>query len=74
MNTHDTVLFPLSVVFEDGSIEQYQSVEDLEQNLEFFDSSKDKGCKVFDSLNRPVFLMLEFLSVKRLQLRDKDIT
>jgi hypothetical protein len=62
------VVFPLSVTFEDGSVEQYESVEDLEQNLEDFDSDIDVACRVGDHLGRPVYLRLKLLEVKELCL------
>jgi len=57
------VVFPLSVTFEDGSVEQYESVEDLAANLEDFDSDIDVGCRVDDNLGRPVHLKLRLLEV-----------
>ncbi|HKO96614.1 MAG TPA: hypothetical protein VJU86_06470 [Pyrinomonadaceae bacterium] len=47
---NNEVLFPVSVTFEDGSVEQYENVEDLELNLEDFDSSSDIDCRVQDKL------------------------
>lgn len=52
------VVFPLSVTYEDGSVEQYESVEDLVANLEDFDSDIDVGCHVEDNLGCPVHLKL----------------
>jgi hypothetical protein len=62
-------VFPLTVRFEDGGEEQYESVEDLEQNLENFDSDADVGCRVTDALGRPVRLKIKLLSLKVLALR-----
>ena len=73
------VVFPLFVRFEDGSIEQYEDVIDLELNLEDFDSDIDVACRVYDNLGRPVHLKLKLLEVKELFLledsasqRDED--
>ena len=62
------VLFPISVIFEDGEVEQYESIEDLEQNLEDFDSDVDVECHVTDSLGRPVRLKLKLLELQELSL------
>ena len=62
------VVFPLSVRFEDGSIEEYESIEHLELNLEDFDSDIDVACRVYDNLGRPVHLKLKLLEVKELFL------
>ena len=62
------VIFPVSVTFEDGEVEQYDSIEDLEQNLEDFDSDVDVECHVKDSLGRPVRLRLKLLEVQELSL------
>jgi hypothetical protein len=62
------VVFPLSVTFEDGSVEKYESVEDLAQNLEDFDSDIDVGCRVDDNLGRAVHLKLKLLEVQELSV------
>ncbi len=62
------VIFPLSVTFENGEVELYESVEDLELNLEDFDSDVDVECRIEDSLGRPVRLKLKLLKVKELTL------
>jgi hypothetical protein len=62
------VIFPLSVTFENGEVAQYESVEDLELNLEDFDSDVDAGCRIIDGLGRPVRLKLKLLEVKELSL------
>ncbi len=62
-------VFPLTVRFEDGEEEQYESVEDLELNLEDFDSEVDADCHVTDALGRPVRLKLKLLSLKELSIR-----
>ena len=62
------VLFPVSVTFEDGSVEVYESIEDLELNLEDFDSSSAIDCRVEDNLGRLVHLRLKLLKVQELRL------
>ena len=62
------VVFPVFVTFEDGSGEQYDNVEDLEQNLEDFDSDIDLSCRVNDHLGRPVHLKLKLLEVQDLSI------
>jgi hypothetical protein len=62
------VIFPVSVIFENGEVECYESVEDLERDLEDFDSDIDVECRVVDSFGRPVRLKLKLLEVKELSL------
>ena len=50
------VVFPITVQFEDGEVEEYESPQDLVMNLEDFDSKKDSNCEVRDNLGRPVRL------------------
>ena len=59
--------FPVTVTFEDGSIERYESIRDLECNLEEFDSSKDTCCQVNDANGRRVILVLHLLKVRELR-------
>jgi hypothetical protein len=51
-------VFPVSVQFEDGTIEDFDSVEALETDLEVFDSKTSPGCMVSDALGRRVNLKL----------------
>ena len=60
--------FPLKVRFQDGDEEPYDSAEDLEMNLEEFDSD-DEGCRVTDALGRPVRLKLDPTGIKAFSLR-----
>lgn len=62
------VIFPLSVTFEDGEVEQYESIEDLACNLEDFDTDIDVQCRVVDGHGRPVRLKLKLLDVKELSI------
>ena len=64
----DNVKFPVSVTFENGEVERYESGEDLELNLEDFDSDVDVECSVVDRLGRPIRLKLKLLAVKELSL------
>jgi hypothetical protein len=63
------VVFPLTIQFEGGEEERYESVEDLERNLEDFDSDVDVGCHVTDALGRPVRLKLRLLNLAELSVR-----
>jgi hypothetical protein len=64
----DTVLFPVCVTFEDGLTERYADVEDLECNLEDFDSESSPGCHIVDARGRRVVLKLKLLQLKELRL------
>jgi len=55
--------FPISVTFEDRSVERYESIHDLECNLEEFDSNKDTQCSVTDAEGRSVVLVIRLLKV-----------
>lgn len=46
----NNVLFPVRIRFENGEVEQYESTEDLEMNLEDFDTDLDTDCRVTDML------------------------
>ncbi|HEV8368864.1 MAG TPA: hypothetical protein VGQ39_13000 [Pyrinomonadaceae bacterium] len=66
-------LFPISVRFEDGTVESYTDVESLETELEVFDSASAVGCEVRDGLGRPVRLKIgENLVLEELSLLDKS--
>lgn len=64
----EEVVFPISVSFEDGEVEEYESVEDLETGLEDFDSDRDLQCAVHDKLGRRVRLKVSLLKLKELSL------
>ena len=54
-------------------MEHYESVIDLEENLEDYDSDIDVACRVYDHLGRPVHLKLKLLEVRELFLvKDRD--
>jgi hypothetical protein len=60
--------FPISVRFEDGEVEEYEDVEDLICNVEYFDSDIDTACDARDARGRPVRLKLKLLDLKELSL------
>ena len=62
------VAFPITVTFENGEAEQYASEQELECNLEHFDSETAKGCAVVDAKGRRVRLKLDTLELKELRL------
>lgn len=62
------VAFPVIVTFENGETERYSSVDELECNLESFDSDTESQCKVVDAHGRPVHLKIELLELKELRL------
>jgi hypothetical protein len=64
------VAFPLKVTFENGEVESYESIEDLERNLEDFDSDLDAECSITDKYGRSVYLKLKLLEVKEISLLD----
>lgn len=60
--------FPISVRFENGEVESYDSIEDLVLNLEDFDSDVNTDCEARDALGRRVRLKLQLLELKELSL------
>ena len=60
--------FPISVRFENGEVESYDSIEDLIHNLEDFDSDVSTDCEARDARDRRVRLKLELLELKELSL------
>jgi hypothetical protein len=68
MNSHVQVQFPIRVTFEDGQSETYSSIADIELNLEDFNSSEAKHCKVEDAMGRPVLLHVSLLKLRELRL------
>ena len=69
MQIDQSVKFPLTAIFDDGSTEQYDDITNLEQNLEFFNSDREGDVQILDRLGRPVYLILDFLQVKVLKLK-----
>lgn len=67
---YTNVVFPISIQFEDGEVEYYEDVEDLEMNLEDFDSNVDIACQVKDKFGRPVHLKVKLLELKEMSLRS----
>lgn len=61
--------FPISVRFENGEIESYDSVDDLVHNLEDFDSDVNTDCEARDARGRTVRLKLVLLDLKELSLQ-----
>ena len=61
--------FPISVRFENGEVESYDSVEDLIFNLEDFDSDVSTDCEARDARGRRVRLKLKLLELKELSLQ-----
>ena len=52
------VAFPISIRFEDGTTETYDSVEGLETDLEVFDSESSQDVYVRDALGRRIRLRI----------------
>jgi hypothetical protein len=68
---HAKAIFPISVKFDDGTIESYNDVEELETKLEVFDSDLATECEVRDYHGRRVRLRVgENLVLEELSLLD----
>jgi hypothetical protein len=66
----EEVVYPISIRFEDGGVEQYDDVEALETDLEDFDSDADTNCEARDKLGRLVRLKVDMLELKELSLQS----
>lgn len=66
----DKPVFPLRVVFSDGSSVSVEDEEDAATSLEWLDTAVDDDdpVEVYDHLGRRVRLRIEFLEVKEIGL------
>ncbi len=60
--------FPIKITFENGEVEFYQNIEDIELDLEDFDSELASDCRVEDALDRKLNLCVSLLHLERLEL------
>lgn len=65
------VVFPISVRFDDGEVQEFDNREELEMTLEYFDSEEERGSIVTDKLGRRVRLKVYELDIKELSLADE---
>lgn len=64
------VVFPISIRFENGEVEEFQNREDLELDLEYFDSEKARDCEITDKLGRRIRLKVHALEIKELSVAE----
>ena len=62
------IKFPVSVTFDDGTTDVFDDIEDLECNLEHFDSERAPGCTVLDAQGQRLVLRIELLHLEELRL------
>lgn len=63
------VEFPISVRFEDGTVETFEDVDALETDLEVFDSAQATDCEVTDCRGRLVRVKVNMnLVLEKLEL------
>lgn len=63
--------FPIKVKFDDGEEWILETVEEVETNLEWFDTDDgDKSALVFDRLDRPVRLKVEGFTLLMMELLE----
>jgi len=62
----NSVMFPIKITFEDGSAELYAHINDVECNLEDFDSDSEKKCIVTDANGRQLRLIVRLLELKEI--------
>lgn len=66
--------FPLHIKFDDGSEWMLETVEEIEANLEWFDTDDgDTSVVIVDKHNRPVRLRVEKFKVLIFELLDNDV-
>jgi len=63
-------MWPLKVTYEDNSEEEFANQEELECNLEYYNSDHDLGCKIHDVSGNEVHLVMEELAVKELWIKS----
>lgn len=68
MTLRNDVVFPITVFFENGEITLYESIEDLELNLEDFDSDRSPECTAQDNEGRKIRLKIHLLKLQTLEL------
>jgi hypothetical protein len=64
------VLFPLTLVWDNGEVETYGDFGDLQCNLECFHSDEDRDCILTDRKGRRVRLHMVTMDVRVLELED----
>jgi|GEM_PF-1986462 len=64
--------FPIKVIFEDQSAELFDSKQDIEQNLEDFNSDTDVNCQVFDANGVKVRLIVALLQLVVLEYSNSS--
>ena len=70
MRLTDEVAFPLRLVDEDGEIEFFEDIGDLQCNLEDYDSETDTESNLTDANGRPVLLRISTTFIKKLELAN----
>ncbi len=69
----EKVLFPIKVEFDDGEIEFFQTVCELECDLEVFDSDIYTDCKVSDAKGNSIRLKVsEYLVLETLEFLNQE--
>lgn len=58
MKIDNSIHHPITVTFENGEIEAFEDKEDLEMNLEVFDSDLEPDCAIHDAVGRRVRLKI----------------
>jgi hypothetical protein len=72
VSVDNTIPFPITVRFENREHESFEDMDDLEMNLEVFDSDSETECIVHDALGRRVRLSIgENLNLEVLELVEK---
>jgi hypothetical protein len=67
-----SIRFPIKVTFENGEIEYYQDIEDVELNLEDFDSDLNPECVVEDSSGKKLDLDVSMLELRQLSFSKAE--
>lgn len=71
-NISGEVEFPLKLVDEEGEIEMYYDIPDLQMNLEDYFSDTDTGFQLTDAKGRKVFLQMSLMDIIVLKLDTNE--
>lgn len=70
-HTDKEVVFPLTMTWEDGSKQKFQSRAELECDLEDFDSAREPSCKLVDAYGRDVRIKISLTWIECLEFANK---
>ncbi len=67
-----SIVFPLTLTWEDGSTQSLSSLADIECNLEDYDSSRELNCSIVDAEGFDVHLKVSMTWIENLKRLEKS--